>query len=351
MVVRFVKFRIDENMNVTPSAAQYGGVQGEHNATEVIFIFADDSKLLADGLTLHIEATTSVGGYDKTNTLTPEVYSGEEGYKSVQFLVPLAWTQYGAETTLRLVAEQDGTVAYTAEGIIRFEERQTNMEKVDSLLRTTIGDAMKKLEEVERLDSAAAAQRANAAADAADKAADDAIEATAEIIENGFVKSVKELNDGNKIHVWVGTEAQYNALGEKAINTLYIVSDDNEADYVVECVDHVCWVYRRWKSGKVEHIPSRVLISENGGYTDILAFADELCESGFDGVFPIQVGSNATGSPNGLDLYCMGNVVCNGKQNDGRRECVVLYTSGSIYTNIRNDKDWNGWLYFKGTPI
>lgn len=136
MAVRGVNFFIDPYLNVTPSTPQYGGVQGEHNATEVFFTFSYDSPIAGEAnLKLYVEAINSAGEYDRTEILVPE-------QNRVHVLMPLAWTQYGAVTTLRLIAEKDGTVAYTAEGSVRFDDRQSAMEKVDGLLRTDLRGAM-----------------------------------------------------------------------------------------------------------------------------------------------------------------------------------------------------------------
>lgn len=44
--------------------------------------------------------------------------------------------------------------------------------------------------------------------------------------DTGFVTKVKEQNSGGCVTFWVGTQAQYNALEEKALNCMYIITDD-----------------------------------------------------------------------------------------------------------------------------
>ncbi len=260
MAIRAVTFTVNNNMSVSPSATQYGGVQGEHNATEVVFTYGADSPLTNPQLTMYIEVMTSVGGYDKTNTLQPE-------NNTLHTLVPLAWTQYGAVTTLRLVAELDGAVAFTAEGKIRFDERQTAMEKVDGLLRTSIGEAVAVCERVEKLDPIKAAANANDAADKANDAAENANAAKREITEGGYIAAIKETNRGDKFHVWVGTEEEYDELPEEPKNTLCIVGGDDIADYVVEQGVSDGWTYRKWASGIAECWGrfSRVISWSGGG--------------------------------------------------------------------------------------
>lgn len=131
---------------------------------------------------------------------------------------------------------------------------------------------------------------ANAKYDACVEATEDARAVRQEVEEGGFIESLKEMNNGGKFSVWVGTTAEYNALSEKADNCFYILTDDTMAedidkkiaehgetltqhgeilteqvDYIVEqdtspftCSDgsgneatgH--WYYRKWKSGIAE---------------------------------------------------------------------------------------------------
>jgi hypothetical protein len=44
--------------------------------------------------------------------------------------------------------------------------------------------------------------------------------------DTGFITKVKEQNSGGSVTFWVGTQAQYNALEEKASNCMYIITDD-----------------------------------------------------------------------------------------------------------------------------
>jgi hypothetical protein len=45
-------------------------------------------------------------------------------------------------------------------------------------------------------------------------------------VDTGFVTKLKEKNGGNYVTVWVGTQAQYNALAAIDANCLYIITDD-----------------------------------------------------------------------------------------------------------------------------
>jgi hypothetical protein len=48
--------------------------------------------------------------------------------------------------------------------------------------------------------------------------------------DTGFITKLKEQNGGNGVTLWVGTQAQYNAIATKAQNCLYIITDDTTCD-------------------------------------------------------------------------------------------------------------------------
>lgn len=45
-------------------------------------------------------------------------------------------------------------------------------------------------------------------------------------VDEAFITKLKELNKGNASSIWVGTNAEYNALAEKSENVLYVIIDD-----------------------------------------------------------------------------------------------------------------------------
>lgn len=49
-------------------------------------------------------------------------------------------------------------------------------------------------------------------------------------IDDAFITKIKEMNANNQLKWWVGTEAQYNALEEKDLTTLYVIYDASEYD-------------------------------------------------------------------------------------------------------------------------
>ena len=88
---------------------------------------------------------------------------------------------------------------------------------------------------------------------------DACVEATAnanavreEIEAGGYIESLKEINNGSKFSTWIGTKAEYDALTEKPLNCLCIITDDPQSDYVVEQGTDGIWTYRKWASGIAE---------------------------------------------------------------------------------------------------
>ena len=104
---------------------------------------------------------------------------------------------------------------------------------------------------------------ADAKYDACVEATENANNVMHEIQEGGYIESLKELNKGGKFTFWVGTEKEYNALGEdeRRANCLYLTEDDHtletllslaNRDYVVEQVFDPKCTYRKWDSGLAE---------------------------------------------------------------------------------------------------
>lgn len=50
----------------------------------------------------------------------------------------------------------------------------------------------------------------------------------------GFISKVKEMNAGRTLTFWLGTQAQYNALKERAENCLYIISNSTMESELLE---------------------------------------------------------------------------------------------------------------------
>ncbi len=180
MANRTIRWTVAEDcMSLTPTRTQNGGVQGDNNVTRAEFILP---ATLLDGYTLYIEYVDATGGYDKTEPLTPA--DGKVGV-----LLPLAWTQYGGEGALRLVAakidgETDTETGYTLEGRVRYHSRSKVVATVDRLIQgciqaliDTVRKASKTAEEA-AANADEAAETAQQSAQSADVAKTAALEAT-----------------------------------------------------------------------------------------------------------------------------------------------------------------------------
>lgn len=55
--------------------------------------------------------------------------------------------------------------------------------------------------------------------------------------DTGFVTKLKEKNGGNYLSVWIGTQAQYNAIETPAANCLYIITDDTTNADMIKAVN------------------------------------------------------------------------------------------------------------------
>ena len=88
--------------------------------------------------------------------------------------------------------------------------------------------------------------------DACVEATENANAVRAEIEAGGYIESLKELNNGGKFSTWVGTQAEYDAIENKTNNCLYIITDDAQADYVIEQGISNSWNYRKWANGDYE---------------------------------------------------------------------------------------------------
>lgn len=49
---------------------------------------------------------------------------------------------------------------------------------------------------------------------------------TVEDIDSAFITKIKEINKGNAIKLWLGTNAEYNAIATKEDDVLYFITDD-----------------------------------------------------------------------------------------------------------------------------
>ena len=171
--IRTLRVEADAS-GVRPSTPQYAGVQGEHNATQVIF--ALDAALLREEYRYRFEFVDSLGGLDVGEEAAPA-----EGELSC--LLPEPWTRAGGCGTLRLCAIATGTdgqeeqVVYTLPALLIFALREGAgplENEVKTNLSALMGEAAGAAE-----DAAQAAETARDKADEAAAAAGQAREAEA----------------------------------------------------------------------------------------------------------------------------------------------------------------------------
>ncbi len=141
MAIRTITWTVDEDMRVSPTRVQNAGVQGDDNATRVVFSLP---AFLQTGHKLYIEYVDGVSGYDKTDPL--DVVDGAVGFD-----LPLKWTQHGGESTVRLVATKmidnvETLVAHSKpECRIRFDGRAKAFAKIKSLIEGSIQAAQDRI--------------------------------------------------------------------------------------------------------------------------------------------------------------------------------------------------------------
>ncbi len=118
-VIRNVVFTADAD-GVTPTQAQFAGVQGEHNATEVAFTL--DSALQDPAYRYRFEYVDGAGGYDSTDFVDLD-------NQQAKVRLPQNWTSSGGTGTIRLCAvildseNQEEQIAYTVSGRLKFAAR------------------------------------------------------------------------------------------------------------------------------------------------------------------------------------------------------------------------------------
>lgn len=107
---------------VTPDQPQFAGVQGDHNATSVVF--ALDEALVNAAYQYRFEFVDGAGGYDTTDFVTLS-------NNQASCLLPGNWTGAGSTGTIRLCAvilgadNTEEQVAYTLSGRLKFASRDT----------------------------------------------------------------------------------------------------------------------------------------------------------------------------------------------------------------------------------
>ena len=159
---------------VTPTGPQDAGVQGDHNATQVVWSL--DAALINPDYRYRCEFVDGAGGWDTTQYLTPSAD------KTIAVSLPRAWTAAGGCGVIRLCVSEflDGAEErslYTLTGRLQFAGRE-NGGACAAAYETKLPVLIEEM--TEAMDGAAdAAAQANTAAAGANAAAAAASEAAA----------------------------------------------------------------------------------------------------------------------------------------------------------------------------
>lgn len=71
-------------------------------------------------------------------------------------------------------------------------------------------------------------------------------------IDEAFITKLKEINKGENTSVWIGTNAEYNAIEEKDENVLYVVTDDSIEQFIDDVNVEIATLNDNITSHKVE---------------------------------------------------------------------------------------------------
>lgn len=124
--VRSVTFTVDAD-GISPSTPQWAGVQGEHQATLVVFLIPDtwQQRLYQ----YRVEYVDGMQSFFTSGVL-------QSADSAVQFLLPSAWTAAGGTGEIRLAVYQDGEsesdrqLIYSRVGRLTFSTRDENIPSV-----------------------------------------------------------------------------------------------------------------------------------------------------------------------------------------------------------------------------
>lgn len=192
--LRTVTFIVGDDLNtVTPTKAQYAGVQGDHNATAIAF---NVTNLIAknSNFVFRAEYVDGNGGYAITDILTPQ-------YGGIRFMLPKSWTLNGKIALVRVVASliedgQEVQTSYTFDGRIYFGDIDMGDQDIDeesANFLTAMLDGVKQ----NAISAQGAAERAEAAKEVA---VEKAVEASKYVgksaydlaVDNGFSGTEEE---------------------------------------------------------------------------------------------------------------------------------------------------------------
>ena len=156
---------------------------------------------------------------------------------------------------------------------------------------------------------------------------------TIQNVDTGFVTKIKEQNSGSAVTLWVGTQAQYNALGTKEPNCLYIVTDDDTISTMQNAILALQNGYEGIESASVvTDVSSSTSLTFSASGVSIADLSKKYIYSKALGIVFYSVSFNATftRAKSALSFSHVGGIIPN--VNTPSVAPAVAYTSGANAT-------------------
>lgn len=282
---RKIEYKISDGGRVSPSTRQWGGMQYEDNATELVFDISD-TEVKKEGILWRIDFNSSAAGYNPSETLMVE------GGK-VKRLLPYDMTRCGGEIQVTLIGtEVDGegqelSIAYSIPVTVyltdveQHEESAKEMAPRISAAEASAVDAAKRAKQSEEAaaESAELAEEAKSVTEEARFALEEGAtfvfqggDATSEnevdLVVDGELSKVSENPVQNKaVTLKLNELEQKGAELEEGIEAVQSIADKNnesikaaredidrlaENIHIVESGTSGIWTYRVWSDGTAE---------------------------------------------------------------------------------------------------
>lgn len=262
MAVRIFEYQVAED-SIAASSIPQGGVQGEHNATQVIFKLSDDlsktlSNLLGDDntkkLCYRFDLYDGTGG--KTSTDAINFVPNQE--KTFSHLIEQWQTRYGGTIQIFFVItliNADETemelYSYCVKIMLKSlpEAKEADAENYESVSTLAMITKSYSQRAVEAAQTASEAMKRTELAKAA-------LEGGSEwVFDGGDAKGNIDLDgdgkpDLNAVEVKFVLDKEMSDISENAVmNKIIKAYVDKAVDYIVEQGIDGIWTYRKWKSG------------------------------------------------------------------------------------------------------
>lgn len=311
-MIREIKFTVSADTgSISPAVRQWGGMQYEDKATNVVF---DISSINLKNALYRIDFNSPSAGYQPSVNL---VASGGV----ISRMIPKLVTQFGGEVQVTaVITECDDSgeptgVCYSFPVIVYFTDVQKSRQGEVSV-EENISEMQRNVTEM--------TQRAEAAAD------------TAEVAKEKTLNAKAALEGGAEI-VFLGGDAQSAIDIDLAIDDVLSVASENAVQNkpVAKEIQGILSSIAELKTAKVEY----VVIS------DVVSLTD-WCDANIrGGVRVLYVGTMVTNTP---ASSCLALLINN---TSGSRKALILFDFTKIYFNIYYNSNWRGWNSIAGTAI